>query len=99
MKKTFITAIICLITSFAFGDSIFIESFEYAKKGGKIPVDVTSIEHIGRDITVNGDVSGQENHIKIIIPSELSKEVVGHDKLEFNAKRLYVFEETGERIK
>ena len=75
------------------------ESFEYTKKGGKIPVDVTSIEHIGRDITVNGDVSGQENHIKIIIPSELSKEVVGHDKLEFNAKRLYVFEETGERIK
>ena len=75
------------------------ESFEYAKKGGKIPVDVTSIEHIGRDITVNGDVHEQGNHIKVIIPSELSKEVVGHDKLEFNAKRLYVFEETGERIK
>ena len=75
------------------------ESFEYAKKGGKIQVDVTSIEHIGRDITVNGDVHDQASHIKIIIPSELSKEVVGHDSLEFNAKRLYVFEETGERIK
>ena len=75
------------------------ESFEYAKKGGTIPVDVTSIEHIGRDITVNGDVHDQASHIKIIIPSELSKEVVGHDSLEFNAKRLYVFEETGERIK
>ena len=75
------------------------ESFEYPKKGGSIPVDVTSIEHIGRDITVNGYVNGQENHIKVIIPSELSKEVVGKEQLLFNAKRLYVFEETGERIK
>ena len=75
------------------------ESFEYAKKGGVIPVNVTSVEHIGRDITVNGDVVGQQNHIKVIIPSELSKEVVGKEKLEFNAKRLYIFEETGERIK
>ena len=75
------------------------ESFEYPKKGGTIPVDVSSIEHIGRDITVNGYVSGQENHIKVIIPSELSKEVVGKEQLLFNAKRLYVFEETGERIK
>ena len=75
------------------------ESFEYPKKGGNIPVDVTSIEHIGRDITVNGDIHDQENHIKVIIPSELSKEVVGKDQLLFKAKRLYVFEETGERIK
>ena len=75
------------------------ESFEYPKKGGTIPVDVSSIEHIGRDITVNGYVNGQENHIKVIIPSELSKEVVGKEQLLFNAKRLYVFEETGERIK
>ena len=75
------------------------ESFEYPKKGGTIPVNVSSIEHIGRDITVNGDIDGQEAHIKIIIPSELSKEVVGKPQLLFNAKRLYVFEETGERIK
>ena len=75
------------------------ESFEYPKKGGTIPVDVTSIEHIGRDITVNGDIHDQHNHIKVIIPSELSKEVVGKEQLVFNAKRLYVFEETGERIK
>lgn len=75
------------------------ESFEYPKKGGTIPVDVSSIEHIGRDITVNGYVNGQENHIKVIIPSELSREVVGKEQLLFNAKRLYVFEETGERIK
>ncbi len=75
------------------------ESFEYPKKGGKIPVVVSSIEHIGRDITVNGDIEGQKSHVKIIIPSELSKEIVGKEKLAFNAKRIYVFEETGERIK
>lgn len=75
------------------------ESFEYPKKGGKIPVKVTSIEHIGRDITVNGDIAEQASHVKIIIPSELSKEVAGKAELAFNAKRLYVFEETGERIK
>ena len=75
------------------------ESFEYPKKGGTIPVDVTSIEHIGRDITVNGNIHDQKNHVKVIIPSELSKEVVGKEQLVFNAKRLYVFEETGERIK
>ncbi len=75
------------------------ESFEYPKKGGKIPVKVTSIEHIGRDITVNGDIAEQTSHVKIIIPSELSKEVAGKAELAFNAKRLYVFEETGERIK
>ena len=75
------------------------ESFDYPKKGGTIPVNVTSIEHIGRDITVNGDIEGQKSHIKIIIPSELSKDVAGKAQLKFNAKRLYVFEETGERIK
>lgn len=75
------------------------ESFEHLKKGESIPVKVTSIEHIGRDITVNGDIVGQDSHIKIIIPSELSKEIAGKEKLSFKAKRLYVFEESGERIK
>lgn len=76
------------------------ESFEHVAKGGHVPVVVTSIEHIGRDITVNGYVEEQkENHIKIIIPSELSKVVVGKEKLSFNPKRIYVFEESGERIK
>ena len=75
------------------------ESFEYAEKG-EIPVAVSSIEHIGRDITVNGHIEEQkENHVKIIIPSELSAKVVGKAKLAFHAKRLYVFEESGERIK
>ena len=75
------------------------ESFEYAAKGGNIPVKVTIVEQIGRDITVNGFVKDQENHIKAIIPSELRHQILGKDEVSFKAKRLYVFEETGERIK
>ena len=75
------------------------ESFEYVAKGGNIPVDVTTVEQIGRDITVNGYVEGQKNHIKAIIPSELRSGILGKAKVSFKAKRLYVFEETGERIK
>ena len=75
------------------------EAFEYAEKGGFIPVDVTTVEQIGRDITVNGYVEGQKNHIKAIIPSELRNGILGKAKVSFKAKRLYVFEETGERIK
>ena len=75
------------------------EAFEYAEKGGIIPVTISTIEQIGRDITVNGDITGQHNHIKAIIPSELRKGILGKAAVSFKAKRLYVFEETGERIK
>ena len=75
------------------------EAFEYAEKGGIIPVTISTVEQIGRDITVNGVVTGQENHIKAIIPSELRKGILGKAAVSFKAKRLYVFEETGERIK
>ena len=76
------------------------ESFDYVAKGGDVPVTVTSVEHIGRDITVNGHVSEQpENHIKIIIPSVLRNEILGKEEISFKARRFYVFEETGERIK
>ena len=75
------------------------ESFEYVEKGGNIPVSITTVEQIGRDITVNGDITGQKNHIKAIIPSELRKHILGRDAVSFKAKSLYVFEETVERIK
>ena len=75
------------------------EAFTFDAKKGLIPVIVSTIEHIGRDITINGNVADQENKIKVIIPSELRKEVMGHDELKFNPKRFYVFEESGERIK
>ncbi len=75
------------------------ESFEYAQTGGIIPVTVSTVEHIGRDITVNGYVKDQKNHIKAIIPSELRNKILGKKEISFKAKRLYVFEETGERIK
>jgi len=75
------------------------ESFEYVAKGGNIPVVVSTVEQIGRDITVNGNIKGQENHVKAIIPSELRSGILGKAEVSFKAKRLYVFEETGERIK
>ena len=75
------------------------ESFEFVEKGANITVKVTTVEQIGRDITVNGFVKGQENHIKAIIPSELRFKILGKEEVSFKAKRLYVFEETGERIK
>ena len=78
------------------------EAFEHSEKGGNIPVDVEMVQQIGRDITIVGNISGQpENKVKIIIPSELRNEILGRDKLNFKAKRFYVFEneEHGERIK
>ena len=75
------------------------ESFEYVEKGANIPIKVTTVEQIGRDITVNGYIKDQENHIKAIIPSELRNHILGKEEVSFKAKRLYVFEETGERIK
>ncbi len=75
------------------------ESFTFDQKGGNIPVVVEMVQHIGRDITIIGNVEGQEAGLKIIIPSELRGDVLGKEKLNFKAKRFYVFEETGERIK
>lgn len=66
---------------------------------GPIEVKVFNIEHIGRDISVVGTVNGlAKSEIKIIISSELSKECEGKEILRFSPKRVYVFEETGERI-
>ena len=76
------------------------ESFSFSGKSGSIPVVVKIVEQIGRDINVVGHVEDQpENHMKIIIPSELRDKILGKDKLKFDPKRIYVFEEDGTRIK
>ena len=74
------------------------EAFTYNKKG-KLPIDVQFVQHVGRDISVIGRVKEQEGGMKIIIPSESWKDVVGQNELRFDPKRFYVFEESGERIK
>ena len=74
------------------------ESFNYDKKG-KLPIDVQFVQHVGRDVSVIGRVKGQETGMKIIIPSESWHDVVGQEVLNFQPKRFYVFEESGERIK
>jgi multiple sugar transport system ATP-binding protein len=64
-----------------------------------INVAVEFIEHIGRDISVIGKATGPNNKIRIIIPSETRDVVVDKKSVDFYAKRFYVFETSGERIK
>ena len=74
------------------------ESFKLVENG-PIKVKVENIEHIGRDISVIGEVEGlEEGSVKIIISNELLKDCEGKEYLYFEPKRIYVFEDTGERI-
>ena len=73
------------------------ESFIVDEKG-KIPVDVRNVEHIGRDVSIVGTISKQTHHVRILIPSDLRDKVTS-DKLSFNAKKYYVFETSGTRLK
>ncbi len=75
------------------------EAFAYDPQNGKIFIEVDFVEHIGRDITIVGKIKDQKHHVKIIIPSELSKDVVGQKVLRFTPKKFFVFEEDGSRIK
>ncbi len=64
----------------------------------KFNVNIEYIEHIGRDISLIGKVVGPNSKLRIIVPSELSEKVApGINK--FAAKRFYVFEADGTRIK
>ena len=74
------------------------ESFKLVENG-PIKVKVENIEHIGRDISVIGEVEGlEEGSVKIIISNELLKDCEGKEYLYFEPKRIYAFEDTGERI-
>lgn len=64
-----------------------------------VPIEIEMLQHIGRDISVIGKVEKQENDVKIIISNELSANLQGAKTIGFKAKRFYVFEEGGERIK
>lgn len=83
------------------------EAFELAApaaKKGVVKVDVDFLQHIGRDISVIGNVHREtpvngEESLKIIISSELRDQVQDRKDIRFRAKRFYVFEEGGERIK
>jgi len=75
------------------------ESFRLNEKG-RISIKTNYIEHIGRDISIVGEIDGQSaSHVKVIIPSELRPQVIGKDVSKFEPSRFYVFEESGERIK
>ena len=75
------------------------EAFTLDKKG-RLPIDVDFVQRVGRDISAIGKVKEQpQSNMKIIIPVEEWKDVVGKDELTFTPKKFYVFEESGERIK
>ncbi len=76
------------------------EAFRLNQENGKISVKKHYIEHIGRDISIVGEIDGQNaSHVKVIIPSELRAKVVDKEVSNFEPARFYVFEESGERIK
>ena len=73
------------------------ESFVLDAKGA-IEVDVDHVEHIGRDVSVIGNVAQSASKVRIIVSSDYKNDIK-KDKLTFSPKRFYVFEENGERIK
>jgi multiple sugar transport system ATP-binding protein len=76
------------------------EAFKLADSDRVLPVDIDIIQHIGRDISLLGKIHDQDkSHLRIIIPSELRDKVQATGTQNFGAKRFYVFEEGGERIK
>lgn len=75
------------------------ESFTLEKNANPgIKIDVKFIEHIGRDISIVGNVSGQKSNIRVIIPAE-ERHKVNTDVITVYPKRYYVFELSGERVK
>ncbi len=65
-----------------------------------VPVDIDMIQTIGRDISVVGNVSGNADaKLRVIIPSEDRESIGCSATFNFGAKRFYVFEEDGERLK
>jgi multiple sugar transport system ATP-binding protein len=63
-----------------------------------IQVEVKFIEHIGRDISIVGNVLGQPTSIRIIIPAE-QRHNIKEQVVKVYPKRYYVFELSGERVK
>lgn len=76
------------------------ESFSLQPTGSPaIEIDVEFVEHIGRDITIVGNVLGQESRIRAIIPAEERHDIEGQKVVKVYPKRYYVFELNGERVR
>ncbi len=75
------------------------ESFTLeANDNPAIEVQVKFIEHIGRDISIVGNVVGQKSSIRIIIPAE-QRHNIKDEVVKVYPKRYYIFELSGERVK
>jgi multiple sugar transport system ATP-binding protein len=75
------------------------ESFAIEKnKYPFLHVKVSFIEHIGRDISVIGSVAKLDKDVRIIIPLEFKASIKENATIPFSPKRIYLFEENGDRI-
>ncbi len=102
-EKKFAAALIKMKTSLKKNRKVFIgirpEAFSIDEAASaKFAVNVEFIEHIGRDISLVGKAVGPNTKMRVIIPSELS-EKVSPGIMKLSAKRFYVFETDGARIK
>jgi multiple sugar transport system ATP-binding protein len=63
-----------------------------------INIKVSFIEHVGRDISVIGSIASLDKDVRIIVPLEFKASIKENLIIPFSPKRLYLFEENGERI-
>jgi len=63
-----------------------------------LKIKVSFIEHIGRDISVIGSAVDLDKDVRIIIPLEFKPSIKENAFIPFSPKRIYLFEESGERI-
>jgi multiple sugar transport system ATP-binding protein len=61
-------------------------------------VDVDFVEHIGRDISFVGRVSGADSKLRIIVSSDF-RDQTQQKQVTFGIKRFFVFDDQGGRIK
>ena len=61
-------------------------------------VDIDYVEHIGRDISIIGEVKAPKNRLRIIVSSEFKNQADAKN-VQFGIKKFFVFNEAGERIK
>jgi multiple sugar transport system ATP-binding protein len=63
-----------------------------------IKIKVSFIEHVGRDISVIGSIASMDKDVRIIVPLEFKASIQENLVIPFSPKRLYLFEENGQRI-
>lgn len=64
---------------------------------GKIDAEVEILEHVGRDTMIICKIDGYDRTVRAIVPSDTSLEV--GQRIKFDYRKIFVFNENGERLK